>query len=237
MIAEDQNKSLIILANSASINPVWIDYVNYCFNREKGLRKEAFNSLNIFLKSTESWTFEQKKDFINFLFPIFETVKDADYGGFPQPLSEKLIKPTLLEWCKVEQEDNNPFRWYGKYFRSEEHLFKAIELDSTDDLARTTLISWWSYNLYYSVHHLPDYYIGDPEQDILLSEDIKRQIAQLTSPETRNNWTRELEEDLILIENYITWKKSNHPNFDEWGKENNKSTGYGLIRTYYYNKD
>lgn len=61
MIAEDQNKSLLILANSTSINPVWIDYANYCFKKEQGLKKEALNCLNIFLKSTNSWTFEQKR--------------------------------------------------------------------------------------------------------------------------------------------------------------------------------
>lgn len=237
MIAEDQNKSLIILAKSAANNPAWVDYANYCLNREKGLRKEAFISLNIFLKNTETWTVEQKKDFVNFLFLVFETVKDADYGGFPQPLSEKLIKPTLLEWCKIEQKNNNPFRWYGKYFRSEEHLFKALKLEPTDNLARTTLISWWSYNLYYSVHHLPDYYIGDPKQDILLSEKIKYHITQLTSQDLKDIWTKEIEEELELIKNYIDWKKSGHPNFNKWGEENNKSIGYGLTRTYYYNND
>lgn len=112
------------------------------------MRKETLNCLNIFLKSTDSWTFEQKKDFINLLFPIFETIKVADYGDLSQPLKKKLVKTTFFDWCKVEQKDNNTFCWYGKYFRSEEYLLKVIELDG----------------------------------------------------------------DLIIIKNYIDWKKSNHLN-------------------------
>lgn len=30
------------VGNSALKNPDWVEYANYCFDREKGLRKEAF---------------------------------------------------------------------------------------------------------------------------------------------------------------------------------------------------
>jgi len=157
-------------------------------------------------------------------------------GPFPQPLSNKLIKPTLERWCDTELLYGNPFRWYGKYYRSEKHLFKALEINPTDDLARQTLLSWWTYNIYYSVHHLPEGYIGDPFDDISHSLKIKAQIDQLTSQELKDKWTRELEEDLELVRNYIDWKSSGHPDFAKWGQENKKQTGYGLTRTYYYEK-
>ena len=49
MIAKDQNKALLIVANSVKDNPDWIDYMHYCIDREKGLRKQAFNHLNKFM--------------------------------------------------------------------------------------------------------------------------------------------------------------------------------------------
>ena len=236
MIASSQNEALLILAHSTKKKVEWVEYANYCFDREKGLRKTAFRHLDTFIKDTQNRELAQRIEFVSHVLPYFETVEDADYGGFPQPLSEKIIKPTLEEWCASENKDNRPFRWYGKYYRSEDHLFKALELNPLDDLARSTLISWWSYQLYYSVHHLPDYYIGDPDEDILLSNKIKEQINRLVDLKSRAWFEKELEEDLELVRNYIEWKKSGHPNFDKWGEENQKSTGYGLTRVYYYTK-
>lgn len=236
MIADEQNLALLTVGNAALINDDWKDYASYCFDREKGLRKEAFKHLDAFLKSTEIWTFDQKIDFIKFLFPFFENVHDADYGPFPQPLSDKLVKPVLTAWCELEQSDSNPFRWYGKYFRSIEHLFKALELDPADDLARETIISWWINNLSYSTHHLPEGYIGDPFEDLKLGDKIKEQILQLKSGELSAYWTKLLDQDLELIRNYTDWKTSGHSDFEKWGQENKKQTGYGIDRTYYYEK-
>ncbi len=236
MIAKDQNIALQTVGNSALKNRDWSDYANYCFNREKGLRKEAFKHLDEFLRSAINWSLNKKIDFVKFLFPFFENVQDADYGPFPQPLSDKLIKPALIAWCETEKFDSNPFRWFGKYYRSEEHLFRALEINPSDDLARQTILNWWTYDIYYSVHHLPERYIGEPLDDIKLGEKIKDQIQQLSQSELRKQWMKELEEDLELVRNYIDWKISGHPNFEKWGQENKRYTGYGLARTYYYEK-
>lgn len=233
MIAKGQNIALLKVGNSALENSKWTDYANYCFDREKGLRKSAFNYLEKFLKSTETWTLEDKIEFAKFLFPFFENVEDADYGPFPQPLNEKLIKPTLASWCEIEQIDNNPFRWFGSYYGSEEHLFKALELNPTDDLTRQVLIKRWTYNIYHSVHHLPEYYIGDPSDDIKLGEKAQEQIEKLTTLELREYWTKYLEEDLEFVRNYIEWKVSQHSNFEKWGQENNKKVDRGTITFYY----
>ena len=48
MIAKDQNIALLTVGNSALKNADWTDYANYCFDREKGLRKEAFKHLDKF---------------------------------------------------------------------------------------------------------------------------------------------------------------------------------------------
>jgi len=236
MISTEQNIALLTIGNEAIKKSEWVDFGNYCFEREKGLRKEAFRYLDSFLTSTQHWSDDNKIEFAKFLFPFFETLPQADYATFPKPLSEKLLEPTLLNWCEMEKEDYSPFRWYGKYYRSEDHLLKALEICPTDDIARQVLIEWWTYHIYYSVHHLPEGYIGDPKDDIKLGEKIKLQISQLTTNELREYWFKELEEDLILVENYIDWQVSGNPSFEKWGEENKKQTGYGLTRVYYYEK-
>jgi len=236
MITKDQNIALLKVGNAALKKDEWVEYAYYCLEREKGLRKEAFKHLDNFLKSTADWAEEQKIDFIKFLFQYFESVRDADYGPFPQPLSDKVIKPTLELWCENEKNDSKPFRWYGKYYRSESHILKALEINSLDDKARQVLLNWWTYEIYYSVHHLPEGYIGNPNDDLELANKIKEQINGLTEPKLRDHWINELEEDLELVKNYIQWKESGHPNLEIWGKENNKRVSYGLTRIYYNEK-
>jgi hypothetical protein len=236
MITKNQNIALLTVGKASQVNPDWADYANYCLAREKGLRSEAFEYLDKFLKSTDHWADEKKIEFVKFLFQLFDTVKEADYGPFPQPLSDKLIKPALAKWCNTEKTDGNPFRWYGKYYRSEEHLFKALEINPADDLARQTLLGWWSYNIYYAVHHLPEGYIGEPIEDLKLGEEIKEHIEKLTTKELKKYWTNESEGNLELVQNYIDWKKSGQTDFVQWGKENNKRTGYGIQKMQNYKK-
>jgi len=54
----------------------------------------------------------------------------------------------------------------GTYYRTEKHIFKALEINPADDLARQTILSWWTYGIYYSIHHLPEGYIGELGDDI-----------------------------------------------------------------------
>lgn len=236
MIAKDQNTALLIVGKAAQVNPDWADYASYCLDREKGLRKEAFRHLDSFLAAAMPWPADKKIAFIRFLFPFFESVPEADYGPFPQPLSDRLIKPALQQWCEVETVDNNPFRWYGKYYRSEQHLFRALELSPADDLARQAILLWWTDAINYSVHHLPEYYIGDPYEDGRLGGKINEQIQRLAVPELREYWTNRLEKDLELVRNYIAWKTSGHPDLEKWGQENNKRVSSDANDAYYYEK-
>ncbi len=236
MITKEQNKALLTIAEVISKNPRWKEYSTYCINREKGLRKLAFKNLDNFIKSAQDWTVNEKIDFVKVVFSLFESIPGADYGGFPQPLSQKLIKPTLEKWCEFEKADNNPFRWYGKYYRNEDYLFKALEINPNDDLARSKILDWWTYSIYYSIHHLPEGYIGNLQEDLSLIEKIKEQISLLTDDKRKEYYTKELNEDLEIIQNYVEWKKSGHSDFEEWGKENKKRVGYNLTRVYYYKK-
>ncbi len=236
MITKEQNNALLTIAEVTSKNPKWKEYSAYCLNREKGLRKLAFKNLDNFITSTQNWTINEKIDFVKVIFSLFESVSEADYGGFPQPLSEKVIKPTLEKWCNFEKTDNNPFRWYGKYYRSEDHLLTALEINPSDDLARSKILDWWTYNIYYSIHHLPEVYIGNLQEDLLLIEKIKEQISLLVDDKRKDYYTKELSEDFEIIQNYVEWKKSGHSDFEEWGKENEKRVGYNVTRVYYYEK-
>jgi hypothetical protein len=237
MISKEQNIALLIVGNSALKNSDWADYANYCFgiekwSRKKGVRKEAYRYLNNFLKSTETWTTECKIEFVKFLFPFFETVECVYLVSFSQRLSDELIEPTLKKWCETEKADGYPFRWYGKYYHSENHLLKTLEIDPKDYIARETILNRWVHKIFLSVRHLPRAYMGEPFDDMKLGGKIKEQIRQLTTTLLSEHWTSKLEEHLELVRNYIDWNASKHPDFGKWGLENKRKTNLEPAITY-----
>jgi len=230
-----KNTNLQTVGNSALKNPDWADYAKYCIKKENGLRKEAFKNLDSFIKTTESWTKEQRKEYIEFIFLFIDTIQDNNRDIIPQLLSDKLIKPILEEWCLTETTDSRPFRWYGMQSGNEDYLLKALEINPSDKFARVTLINKSIEVIISDLHHLPEFYIGEPVYDLALSKKVIELIKGLTSVELRDSLTSKLEECLELINNYNDWLDSKEPNFADWGIEHIRRTG-NKIKTFYYVK-
>jgi hypothetical protein len=157
------------------------------------------------------------------------------YAIFPQPLSEKLVKPTLESWCLNEKTDSRPFRWYGKYYHNNEYVNRALEVNPHDDKARQILLSWGINGLWYSVHHLPESYIGNAKEDLAFIDELQNHISKLSDVESVKNWTGILEQYAELVRNYAEWKESGHLDLEKWGEENHKRVSSG-VATYYYDK-
>ena len=199
MATGSQDITLLTVGKSAAENKEWIKFAQYCFDREKGLRKQAFEHLNDFLESTESWTEEEKIKFVIFLLPFFEA---DSYASFPQPLSEKLIKPTLEKWRLKETADSRPFRWSGRFYHNFEHLNKALEINPQDDQARQFLLELGINSLWYSVHHLPEGYIGDVKEDLVFIDELQDHINKLPDAKLQEFWINELGKYAELARNY-----------------------------------
>ncbi|MDR1341227.1 MAG: hypothetical protein LBK58_14410, partial [Prevotellaceae bacterium] len=158
------------------------------------------------MKSTGNWTEEEKIKFVTFLLPFFEA---DNYISFPQPLSEKLVKPTLEKWCLTETADSRPFRWYGKFYSGCEHLNRALEINPQDEQARQFLIEKGIYRLYFAVHHMPEGYIADSEdkvkEDLALIGKLQNHISKLSDLKLQELLTGELENYAELVQNYAEW--------------------------------
>nr|WP_294993261.1 hypothetical protein [uncultured Sediminibacterium sp.] len=235
MITAEQNRALITVGTIAAKNKAWTHYANYCFEKEKGKRKEALHEMDKFLEAASRWSTEATIDFLNFIFPLFENIPEANYGPFPQPLSKKLVEPALDKWCKTSPSDSNPFRWYGRFYKSKAHLEKAITINPTDDLARSYLIEEWMALIDFSLHHFPECFIGNPADSIAVGERVQLQIEQLISPALKKGWTEKLTYSLHLIQTYINWEASGHPHLELWAAENNINIVDVDNTVYYFN--
>ncbi len=202
MIAQSQNEALRVVGLAAVEVEAWKPYAAYCLLREQGLRKQALGRLGEFLTGAARWSDEEKIRFVDFLLPFAETVRDADYGPLPFPLMEKLIKPALELWCARESENSNPFRWYGRFYHSKDHLDRALDINPRDDKARTVLIKWGIDALWYDTHHLPDYFIGDYNKSLKLADSLRNHIGQIADDRARKHMTAELIDYAELVENY-----------------------------------
>lgn len=224
MIADSQNNALLIVGNAA-LERGWKDYAEYCFLREKGFRKEAFIYLNNFLTQLRLWSFDEEINFIKFLFTLFESVRDADYGPFPYQIKE-WAQPILQKWCEVDLTNSEPHRWYGRYYFDQNYIEKALEINPSDVVARYILVCWLDDSIYSDLDYLPYGYHGDTKSDLERIEKIKSYILGLPNGGNREEIEREIEKAEILILNYAEWKSSGHPNLEQWGIENNKAVGY-----------
>ena len=227
-------ETLLIIGKEASKNEKWEEYAIFCFKREEGFRKEAFSHLDIFIKSFEKFSFKDKIDFVTFLFKHFEENTWGDRYSFPHPLRE-ILKDTLVDWCKLEKEDSNPFRWYGNFFNNSKCLVKALEINSSDDKSRASLINRWLYSLEFSCHHLPECYIGDLNNDLILIEKIDKFINDFNNEMYKSSFKKEVDEFKEVINNYQLWQKSGEPNIEEWSIKNQRKISFN-ISTYYYEK-
>ena len=237
MIAQSQNKALLYVAERAAVKPDWRFFAEYCRLREEGLRKKSFEKLSLFLQDYQDFSFAQKKEFANFIFDLAENIEDADYGPLPHQLQLEL-KNTLVTWTEKETKNTNPFRWLGKFFRKYEFVEKALEINSSDDKARVFLIERIIYDtICHSTHHLPDYYIGDPKDDLESADLAESYIEKLTDISTKEFWLSELDASLKLVKSYINWVESNsNLDFKTWGEANNRHFDSG-IKAYYYDEE
>ena len=88
------------------------EYKNYLINREKGLRKEAFQHLELFIKDFETRSEAEQLQFIRTLFELENTSFIMD-EGIPYPL-RKVLNGKLQKFCESGNVDEKIFS-YGLY--------------------------------------------------------------------------------------------------------------------------
>ncbi|MDB5103170.1 MAG: hypothetical protein JWP91_859 [Fibrobacteres bacterium] len=149
-------------------------YMEYCDFRGQGLRKEAFKALNGFLGQATLWDFNERKEFVDWILWVHNGLPDVT-DLLPDPMYQKLIEPTLLEWQVKEPGTSAAFRWSGGV----DNLRKALKIDENDDIAKIKFAKAILNHSNYSIHELPSGYLGDPHEDL---SDVAEAIQYLVKP-------------------------------------------------------
>jgi len=194
----DSNKIKELLKLTSISYPLFVDYCNYL---DKGLRKDALKCLDSFLDNTKNWDYLSKAAFCNTVFSVSSTTNnDLDFV-LTTNLTDKLIKPTLLEMTTREPNNYLAFKWYGQYFRDTKFIKKAHELNPTENSIKIILLNRLENEIWLSIHHLPDGYLGDIEED---ENDLKLAFSLLNTLDTKitGNFFNRFTEYKNAIETY-----------------------------------
>ena len=234
MITKDQNKACRIVGEEALLNTEWQEYGKYCLNREKGLRKKAFTHLDSFLKLTLSWDFSQKQSFVQWLCDKMDTISNADYGPYPTPLLKKLFSPVFDEWIEKEPNNAKPYSLKAQYAADFDSYYDAIKIDPNNQRARLALARECIHAIWYSTHHLPEYFIGKEEEMLAKASEAEEHIAFLSDGPLKDDVLNDLCIEVQLLRDWMQFKSEGVSDFDQWCKD--KGRRYEWIRAYYYDK-
>ncbi len=234
MIAKTQNEACLGLAAEADKVPGWKDYAQYCRLRERGLRERAFLSLDSFLAESVRWSFDAKKAFVLWLCSKMDTVRDADYGPYPQPVRVRLFLPFFNEWLEREPQNDEACALYGRYLGQAEYYRRAVSINSRNQRARDALALACIVQLEYAMHHLPHHFIGDPCQMKAVAEEAREHIAHIDDPGRREFLCRELAEQEQLLDDWIAFDQGADTDFEQWCRA--KGREYGWVKAYYYER-
>ena len=237
-----------VVASDAERELAWYTYGHYCRERELGLRKQALRNLETFVAAAERWPFEARLSFVAWLCAHLERPGWARFDLTPHPLTNRLLRPTLVEWTTRDPRAPLPHRWLGMLFgysyleiraglmeppdSVEHHLRRAIELDPTEQSARVRVAELLISGLEYDAHHLPEYYIGEAENDVRVAEEAARLIEGITDPRDCARLCGELAAARQLLEDWLAFSKQRGTDFDEWCRLRRRQ--YTWRKHYYY---
>lgn len=211
-------EGLLNFAEKIQDDPDLYLYAKYCFLREKGLRKQAFQDLNNFISSALNWPLEKRFHFVDSLLHLLNENEDI-YDLIPQPLDSRIVQPTLLEWVKVNPNDPSGYRWLGE----EDNWRKALLLDNTEQISRIRLIKRLIYCSYFSTHHLPEGYIGNTSEDLMGLNEAQGLLTGLSDQTLQSEFCNEINHYQDLVQSYYDYERSKESvRFETWAKANDR---------------
>lgn len=223
---KDYFKLLRETAEWASADERLKNYCEYCTLMEKGLRKQGLAAARKFVSETKEWTDDDRRAIVNEI-----CARGHCHGEFsalvPHPISEGLVRPTLEAWCDEDPATSAPFRWLGTYSHDKELLERAIEKDSSDQIALHGWLNHLVGSVDFSIHHLPEGYIGDPAADLGMLDRADEYSARVTDATDREQWEREIRGYRGLVESYRDFRRDvASDGFAGWAKRTGRPFSY-----------
>ena len=226
-------EGLLAVAESISTEPRWSLFADYCTLREQGLRKQALASLDQLIGQAKEWSTFERRRFVNWIYETHLT-RPRVHQLITNPLSQRLLIPVLEEWRHSDTTDATPRRWMGFATGDYAHFSEALTLNPQDDISRYRLVCGNLEDVDFQCHHLPEYFIGEPNDAVRLLEEARILSVGFCDPKISPLLLDEFATLNGKVNDWIAFQKTGVDSFSDWCKENGRT--YKWLKAYYYDK-
>lgn len=229
---KDNFEGLLQLAQQLEADECLKPLASYCRFRERGLRRDAFLALELYLDEARSFDSSTAR---HAAVQILEA--NARTQGVHQFLAQPLIKrfllPTLQGWLQEDANTNIPVRWLGILNRDRGLLARALSMCPDDIPVRKLLVDLALGDVEYATHHLDEsFFIGavdDAAQALGLAGTL---IADAPDPDMFTHQSSEVRHFNCLIADWRAYSESPLGSFSEWCAARGRNYSYP-IKVYY----
>ncbi len=209
-------------------------FANYCFLKEKGLKKEALQAVNAFVLSTKCKSIEEQRNIANEIISLSYHNRDI-HQLISHPLMQFLLG-VFKNWVEEVNEDATPYRWLGYISNDLVYYEKALEINSTDDISIIMLAKASLNYIDYQTHHLSETrFIGKLDDARYSLEKADKLINRLSQGEVKVRLLEEYHYYLNLVNRWTEYNQEQSTlSFPEWCKA--KGVHFNFLSIIYYNK-
>lgn len=170
------------VADEAAQRPGLKKYADYCRLRDKGMRKEAFDSLGKFIDTARKWPLHDRTTFADWILEVEDHIPEIEQTEvIPKEMQSSLLNPTIKEWALAEPENPAPWRWMD----TQKSLKKAVRLSAQETIARRRLARAYLNRTEFNARELPYEYHGDPFADYKRLVDARKLLEELDNFDIR----------------------------------------------------
>lgn len=225
-------EGLTSVAESISNVPQWQLFADYCRFRERGLRKSSLEAIAKLVSVADEWPTNDRRRFSNWIYETQLRLPEV-HQLIVAPLLNGLIIPTLDEWADAETDNAVPRRWLGFATHNHEHFSAALSLDAGDDVSRYRLVCRDLADVDYQCHHLPEQFIGDPQEAIAMLSRAEQMAKGFKDSRIAPELLEDFGELSRKVNDWISFlAEAEDVSFADWCVERNRN--YVWVQHYYY---
>ena len=224
-------ESLVAIAESIAGEQLWRHFADYCRLRQQGLRKKSLQSITHLIADAKDWPVLERRRFAHW---IFETqyCHPNVYQLIVHPLNQQLLIPTLNEWKERETTNGTPSRLLGLATGDLQRFAEALALNPNDDVSRFRLVVCGLADVDFQCHHLPHYFIGEPNNAIETLNQAKAMTTGFVDSQIAASLQDEFEELRCKVEDWLAFQREGGDSFNDWCRKNGRE--YQWMKAYYY---
>lgn len=227
-------EGLLQVAEALSADERLSSLAEYCRNRERGLRRQAFSALESFLAASEQWESSYSRGACQEVLELHARTPEA-HQFLSQPLLTRFIFPVLEAWLADDPDSQTALRWLGILRRDSELLNRALALSPADVPVRRRLADWFLSDVDHATHHLVESrLLGDLEETKQALSQARAVVSAAPDSAPFADLSAEISEYQALLEDWESYSESPEGTFPEWCKSRDRPYTWPTI--IYYNK-